>query len=84
MPTYDSPQLYSTAISICPANGTNKINIPNTYTLPQYESTAVSDGACTVFYPVKLPYARTIITRGLYIFYPIFEDQKCLFKELFS
>ena len=45
---------YSTAISICPANGTNKINIPNTYTLPQYESTAVSDGACTVFYPVKL------------------------------
>ena len=35
---------------ICPATGTNKINIPITrYTLPQYESAAVSDGACTVF-----------------------------------
>ena len=27
---------------------------------------------------------RTIITRGLYTFYPIFEGQKRLFKELFS
>ena len=27
---------------------------------------------------------RAIITRGLYTFYPIFEGQKRLFKELFS
>ena len=27
---------------------------------------------------------RAIITRGLYTFYPIFEVQKPLFKELFS
>ena len=27
---------------------------------------------------------RTIITRGLYIFYPLFEGQKRFFKEVFS
>ena len=27
---------------------------------------------------------RAIITRGLYIFYPLFEVQKRFFKELFS
>ena len=27
---------------------------------------------------------RAIITRGLYIFYPILEDQKRFFKEVFS
>ena len=28
-------------------------------------------------------HTRAIITRGLYAFYPIFEDQKRLFKQLF-
>ena len=27
---------------------------------------------------------RAIITRGLYIFYPLFEGQKCFFKEVVS
>ena len=27
---------------------------------------------------------RAIITRGLYIFYPLFEGQKRFFKEVFS
>ena len=27
---------------------------------------------------------RAIITRGLYIFNPLFEDQKRIFKEVFS
>ena len=27
---------------------------------------------------------RAIITRGLYTFYPLFEGQKCFFKDVFS
>ena len=31
----------------------------------------------------QILYMRPIITRGLYTFYPIFEEQKSSFKELF-
>ena len=36
-----------------------------------------------IFHLTHLPYSRHL-TRDLYTFYPIFEGQKRLFKELFS
>ena len=39
----------------------------------------------TPFFVANFIYrTRAIITRGLYTFYPIFNGQKRLFKELFS
>ena len=40
-------------------------------------------GALTLILEVSIYRMRAIITRGLYTFYPIFEGQKRLFKELF-
>ena len=34
--------------------------------------------------PRPIYHMRAIITRGLYIFYPLFEGQKRFFKEFFS
>ena len=42
------------------------------------------DSAMYLVVPLKVYRTRAIITRGLYIFYPIFEDPFFVFKEVFS
>jgi hypothetical protein len=54
--------------------------------LHQNKSTLISKIVpnCTWHYLYSIYCTRAIITRGLYIFYPLFGSQKRFFKEVFS
>ena len=51
-------------------------------TAPMPESSADNGKSFPSYFSIYR--TRAIITRGLYIFYPLFEVQKRFFKELFS